>query len=148
MGARVATTTARRAYLPDVRPDDVLPIADEAVVVEFGALSLPANSVVQEASLALFPSSRWRTGGGASSLWVRFVGRDGVFDAEPGGSVQLTGLARTPVRIDVTPLVRAAFDRGETTQRLALSVVGSPVAFVGPGSAEVRARPRIEVLYR
>jgi hypothetical protein len=134
-----------------------LSITAEPVYLRFDLSEVRSQSV-ERAVLVLSPHLAWRPTGRPVSLVVRAVetrwdarslsDRGPVLALDRAARAVLPNRARTPVRLDVTNVVRAWQLGTAPAAGLSLSTDGALVAFAGLGAADRTDRPRLEVVLR
>ena len=137
---------------------EALPVSSRRAYVRFDLSGLAAAAGVERAVLSLAPHPSWRTGDRAARIVVRGVGSpwtpagvaagEGPAATDEVSVVRVPGGVRAPVRVDVTAIVRAWVARASSAEGVSIECDGAEAVFVGVGSAQVAARPRLEVVVR
>lgn len=138
---------------PFVSPEE-LALRPRAVGVWFDLSAARARGTkVERATLLLSPHPRWRTIERSVHIAVHAGSAANANDAiEPMGDLVSTATIplamRAPVRLDVTPLVRAWWDGALPSGLLAISADQEGMVVQSASTVDERLRPRLEVVVR
>lgn len=158
-GAQVLAPVVTAAIAGRARGrDEALPVASRRAYLRFDLSGLASAAGVERAVLSLAPHPSWRTSERAVRIVVRGVGSPWTAAAVAAGEspaatddmawVRVPDGVRAPVRVDVTAIVRSWVARTASAEGVSVECEGAEAVFVGGGSAQVAARPRLEVVVR